>query len=57
MRNIVPAAINTAFTIDLRACAATPTIVDCAELAQNTAMIIQILSQKDSFGVLEGKLS
>jgi uroporphyrinogen decarboxylase len=42
-------------TMWLRACAATAAIVESAELAQNTAMIIQIPKQKDSLGGLEGK--
>jgi uroporphyrinogen decarboxylase len=41
--------------MSLRACAATRAIVESAELAQNTAMIIQIPSKKDSLGGLEGK--
>ncbi len=38
--------------MSLRACAATVAIVESNELAQNTAMIMQILSQKDSLGFL-----
>ncbi|HEY0033944.1 MAG TPA: hypothetical protein VGB81_11825, partial [Devosia sp.] len=44
-------ALKCRLTTNLRACAATPPIVESAELAQNTAMIIQIPSKKDSLGV------
>ena len=54
---IIHRPVNTLFTIQLRASAAACPIVDGDELDQNTAMIIQILSKKDSLGVLKGSKS
>jgi hypothetical protein len=52
---IHPKAIHLSLTKTLRPSVAGATIVDGGELMQNTAMIIQILSLRLSFEVLEGK--
>jgi hypothetical protein len=50
-----PQAVHTPLTKPLRPSVAGGAIVDGNELMQNTAMIIQILSLRLSFRVLEGK--
>ena len=52
---MIHSGLNLLLTKRLRAGAATQPIVESAELPQNTAMIIQIPSKKDSLGGLEGK--